>query len=238
MSEVGLFNGALAENSAKLLRGGSWKKQRIVMVIPAGESIPAQVYLNHCSLIFPPNQGAHRMMAVGMEVGDAYSTAVETILNTPGLRDFEYLVTIEHDNLVPSDGIVKLLRRMEEHPEFAAISGLYFCKGESGWNAPHLWGDIRDPVPNYRPQAPRPGELVECYGLSMGFCIYKMSMFRDPRLTKPFFKTKAGQEGVGTQDLSFWGMARPLGYRCAVDCDVKVGHLDHDGSYGPAGMVW
>jgi hypothetical protein len=34
------------------------------------------------------------------------------------------------------------------------------------------------------------------------------------------------QEGIGTQDLSFWGEARKLGYRCAIACDVLVGHYD------------
>jgi hypothetical protein len=60
----------------------------------------------------------------------------------------------------------------------------------------------------------------------MGFNLWRMSMFRDERLRKPWFATQAGTQGVGTQDLYFWGDARKHGFRCAVDCGVKVGHYD------------
>ncbi|MEL4403161.1 hypothetical protein AAEJ42_23345, partial [Shewanella algae] len=80
----------------------------------------------------------------------------------------------------------------------------------------------------YRPQPPVPGQLVECYGTGMGFNLWRMSMFKDKRIKKPWFKTKASkEEGVGTQDLAFWGEARKYGYRCAIDCDVLVGHYEH-----------
>src|SRR5215831_14861727 len=93
----GHHNADLQKTSARLLKGASWKKQRIVVVIPAAESIPAKVYLSHCSLIFPPNNGVMRMLAQGMEVGDAYSSAIEQILAHPELSQWEYLLTLEHD---------------------------------------------------------------------------------------------------------------------------------------------
>jgi hypothetical protein len=65
-----------------------------------------------------------------------------------------------------------------------------------------------------------------------------MSMFKDERIEKPWFRTVAGKEGVGTQDLHFWGKVRPLGYRCAVDCRVRVGHIDIEGNFGPKGHIW
>ena len=62
----------------------------------------------------------------------------------------------------------------------------------------------------------------------MGFNLWRLSMFKDERLAKPWFKTKCSkEEGVGTQDLAFWGDARKYGYRCAIDNRVLVGHLDH-----------
>lgn len=222
--EVGRHNASLEESSQRILQGGSWKKQRTVMMIPAGESIPTKVYLSHCGLIFPPNQPAHRMAAIGMEVGEAFSNSIEAIINTPGIQDWEYLLTIEHDNIPPPDGLVKLIARMEAHPELSCIGGLYWTKGEGG--VPQIWGDPKDPVVNYRPQAPRQGELVECCGTGMGFNLWRLSMFKDARLRKPWFKTIASKEGVGTQDLYFWGDARKYGYRCAIDCDVLVGHYD------------
>jgi hypothetical protein len=195
------------------------------VVIPAGASIPAKVYLTHWNLIFPPNQGVVKILAQGMEVGEAYTTAIEQVLAHPDLSQWEYLLTLEHDNTPPQDGVLKLLERMEAHPEYSCIGGLYFTKGEGG--VPQIWGDPRDPVLNFRPLPPDlNGGLVECCGTGMGFNLWRMAMFRDAKLRKPWFKTLASSEGVGTQDLFFWGDARKHGYRCAIDCSVKVGHFD------------
>lgn len=225
--DSGRHNADLAKSASKIMKGGSWKKQRIVMLIPAGEQIPTKVYLSHLNLIFPPNQAVVRMAAVGMEVGEAFSGAIEEIINHPELGQWEYILTIEHDNIPPADGVLKLIERMEQHPELACIGGLYWTKGEGG--VPQIWGDKKDPVMNFRPQPPVEGELVECWGTGMGFNLWRMSMFKDPKLRRPWFKTLTGKEGqgVGTQDLYFWGDAQKNGYRCAIDCAVKVGHYDH-----------
>lgn len=223
----GTHNGDLGKTRARLMKGGSWKKQRIALVLPADAMIPAKVALSHWNLIFPPNQGVCRILAQGMEVGDAYSTAIEGILAHPDLGKWEFILTIEHDNMPPQDGVLKLIEAMESHPELACVGGLYFTKGEGG--CAQIWGDPRDPVQNFRPQLPDPnGGLVECCGTGMGFNLFRLIMFRDDRLPKPWFKTLNGSQGngVGTQDLMFWSNARKYGYRCAVDCSCKVGHWD------------
>lgn len=232
----GAHNADIGKTRARLIKGASWKKQRVIVVIPAADSIPAKVALSLWNLAFPPNNGVVRILAQGMEVGDAYSTAIEGILAHPELSQWEYLLTVEHDNAPPADGVIKLMERMEAHPELAAISGAYYTKGESG--VLQAWGDPRDPVVNYRPQVPIAGELIECCGLGQGFCLFRLSMFKDERIKRPWFRTLAGKEGCATQDLAFWGEARKYGYRAAVDCGVMVGHYDLEGKFGPADMMW
>ena len=56
--ESGWHNSDLTKATARIIQGNSWKKQRTVMLIPAGQTIPTKVYLSHCALIFPPNQAA------------------------------------------------------------------------------------------------------------------------------------------------------------------------------------
>jgi hypothetical protein len=220
----GAHNSELGKTRARLIKGGSWKKQRIVVVIPAGEMIPAKVALSHWNLAFPPNNGVCRILAQGMEVGDAYSTALEQILAHPELGQWEYVLTIEHDNMPPADGVVKLVEQLENHPELSCVGGLYFTKGEGG--VAQIWGDPKDPVVNFRPQPPDlNGGLVECCGTGMGFNLFRLKMFKDENLRKPWFVTQV-KEGTSTQDLYFWADARKYGYRCAIDCSVKVGHYD------------
>jgi hypothetical protein len=207
-----------------LAKSAHWKKQRVIVVLPAGDTIPAKVALSHWNLAFPPNNGVVRMLAVGMEVGAAYSTAIEQILAHPDLSQWEYILTIEHDNAPAADGALRLIEQMERHPEFACIGGLYFLKGEGG--SAQIWGDPKDPTMNFRPQLPDPnGGLVECCGTGMGFNLFRLSMFKDKKLRRPWFMTQT-KDGVATQDLYFWTDARKHGYRCAIDCSVKVGHYD------------
>lgn len=225
---AGAHNQDLTKTNARLLKGGSWKKQRIVVVIPSSDLMPAKCALAMWNLAFPPNNGVIRMLALGMEVGDAYTSAVQNILDHPELRDWEFMLTIEADNAPPGDGVVKLVEQMEAHPEFACIGGLYFTKGEGG--CAQIWGDPYDMPLNFRPQLPRTdGGLQECVGTGMGFNLWRISMFKDDRLKKPWFKTHKGLngDGVGTQDLTFWADARKNGYRCAIDTSVRVGHLDY-----------
>lgn len=212
-------------STARIIEGGTWKRQRCIQLLPAAKMVPMKCAHSWMSLITPPNQGFLRWTLMGDEVGVAYSNAIEQILAHPELSQWEYVLTVEHDNTVPPDGLLKLIAQLEKHPELACVGGLYWTKGEGG--VPQIWGDPKDPVLNFRPQPPDPaGGLVECCGTGMGFNLFRLSMFKDERIAKPWFETKAGLSGTGTQDLNFWTKARAAGYRCAIDCSIKVGHLD------------
>jgi len=229
---VGRHNLDLEASRTRILESHSWKDLSTVWVFPAGKNISTRVVMSWLNVFGPPNGRLFRLSTIGMEVGEAYTQMIKEILANPILSSCKYLLTIEHDNIPPADGLVKLQKRMEDHPEFACIGGLYWTKGEMG--VPQIWGDPKDPTVNYRPQPPVPGQLVECCGTGMGFNLWRLDMFKDDRLRQPWFKTIADASlGVGTQDLYFWGDARKYGYRCAIDCDVLVGHYDAE-----ADIVW
>lgn len=237
---AGIHNEDLPAATAKILQGVSWKKNRVITILPSADMIHAKVAMSHAALMFPPNQGVHRMLCLGHEVGVAYSAAIKEVLAHPDLSQWEYVLTLEHDNIIPADGVIKLMNRMQELPHISAISGLYFMKS---WEPmAHIWGRVDlDPVVNYRPCPPVPGQFVETYGTSMGMTLFRLSMFKDERLASPWFKTLNGDEGkgLGTQDLTFWNDARKYGYRCGVDCSVLVGHIDYDGKFsGIPGFVF
>lgn len=245
----GAHNADLHKTRARLIKGGSWKRQRVIVILPADydsveetpdgrkvvvKGIPAKVALSLWNLAFAPNNGVVRILALGDEVGIAYSQAIEGILAHAELKDWEYVLTVEHDNLPPADGVVRLIEDLEQHPELDAVGGLYFTKFEGG--CAQIWGDPKDSVTNFRPMLPDPnGGLMECCGTGMGFTLFRLKMFKDERLIKPWFRTLNGKngQGVGTQDLAFWADARKYGHRCAINCSVRVGHLD-----AATGFVW
>ena len=229
------FQGRLGESAnesvARFDRASEWKKSRVISITPAAEDIPVKVALTHWNLVFPPNQNCVRVAAQGMEVGKAYDNTIKAVLAHPAFTDFEFILTIEHDNTPPHDGLLKLIDAMHAHPVLSCISGLYFIKGLGGY--PQIWGDPSDKELNFRPQRPDlSGNLVECQGTGMGFALWRTSMFKEmlknEKLEGRLFETVEGTLGMATQDLSFWTKARPLGYRCAVHCGVKVGHYEKE----------
>lgn len=225
MPDYGHHNKDLDATVVRLREEASFKDLSCVCVLPNLGSIPVKVVAALKALYHMPNSKCTWMYPTAMEVGAAYSQAVEIILQQ--LPDWKYLLCVEHDNIPPPDGMVRILKQMDAHPEFAAIGGLYFTKGEGG--CAQIWGDPRDPTLNFRPQLPDPnGGLVECCGTGMGFTAFRMEMFKDARLRKPWFVTGDGTNGQGawTQDLYAWSDFRKHGYRCAIDCSIRVGHYD------------
>jgi hypothetical protein len=224
--DPGAHNADLKATDARLDKNASYKDLSTVIVIPARESVPTRAVAAWWNLMTPPNQKIAKLFAAGMEVGQAYENVFEAILNNPELSKWRYILTIEHDNIPPSDGLLKLLERAEAHPEFDVIGGLYWTKGIGG--VAQCWGDPNEHPINFKPQKPRlDGGLLEVNGTGMGFTLYRMSMFKDKRLRRPWFKSAASkEEGVFTQDLFFAMDARKYGHRFGVDCSIRVGHYD------------
>lgn len=205
-------------------------------------------------LVRPMNVPFLEMMPSGYEVGDAYNKAIEMILANPALNNFKFVLTVEYDNIVPfipdSQGPLMMLYETLEKG-FDAAGGLYWTKGIP--SMPLIYGDPKEkrkdsagmfkvihPSKKPKPKDWKPGQIVtgewhdgdiiNCNGMGMGFTLFKLDLFRDKRLKKPWFETRSdhGKNGPRqyTQDLSFFEKFRTHGYKCAINTNVKVGHLD------------
>lgn len=187
-------------------------------------------------LVKPMNVPVVEMMPSGYEVGDAYNKAIEMVLASPGLKDFKYILACEYDNIIPfipntQGPLMMLYETMEKG--FDVVGGLYWTKGNP--SMPLIYGDPKEkrdaPAGMFKVRMDwKPGDIVECNGLGMGWTLFKMEIFKDKRFKKPWFKTVTEHKEQGpalyTQDL--WGFQhiKELGYRVACDTRVKLGHLD------------
>jgi len=212
--------------SGRLMKGNTYKDVSTVCVVPTRGMIPAKVVQSWMGMMTPMNQKFFRIFAINMEVGEAYNHTIENIVNHPELGKWKYILTLEEDNLPPPDGLLKLYEGMKE---FDVIGGLYWTKGEGG--QPMIYGDPKSIPLNFIPQVPRPDTIQACCGLGMGFTLFKMSVFKEGKIEKPWFKTcQDFVPGVGarayTQDLFFFEKAHRQGYKMACDTRVKVGHYD------------
>lgn len=228
----GFHNGDPAQSMGRLLRKKSYQDLSTIMVIASPNGMlyakPVQTWLH---LLNPMNQKFIKVFMLGMEVGEAYNQMVDTILNNPELSKFKYLLTVEWDNMIPPDGVLKLYESMDT---FDVVGGLYWTKGIEG--QPMIYGDPRVMPKNFIPQVPQLDAIQECNGLGMGFNLFKIDMFR--KIEKPWFKSvQEYQPGRGarcyTQDLYFYEKAGLKGFRFACDTRVRVGHYDYDND-----IVW
>lgn len=215
MSIQGAHNSDFHNSAIRLATGKQFKDLSTVWITPTPElRLDAQVvFQSWLSLSMPQNQKVQRLCIGHAEVGAAYNAAVEMIL-----RDavkWKYMLTVEHDNMPPQDGLLKLYESVDKYD---AVGGLYWMKGPLG--TAHIYGDPKEPG-TFHPQVPLDNQVQECNGLGMGFTLFNVDMFR--KMDGPWFVTP--EEG-GTQDLYFFGNAAKAGYRFAVDTRVKVGHID------------
>ena len=224
---LGLHNADLQASVERLNKSKTYRDLSTIIVCPTRGMISDRVVQSWMGLIRPMNQKCIGPIFIrGYEVGQAYNMAVEMILGNPELSKWKYMLTIEEDNLPPPDALIKLYESMDEYD---VVGGLYWTKGEGG--QPMIYGDPSVEPLNFIPQMPKAETLQQARGLGMGFNLFKIDIFKDPKLPKPWFETK--QEfipNVGakvyTQDLYFYENAGKLGYKFACDTRIKVGHFD------------
>ena len=225
--EMGFHNRDIDKSISRLVRGQTYKDLSTIWITPTRGSIKPKVVSSWLGLQKPMNQQFFGPLFVeNDEVGNAYQKAFEMVLDHPDLSKWKYILTVEEDNLPPSDGLLKLY---ESITDYDCVGGLYWTKGESG--QPMIYGDPRVMPRNFIPQVPRPDTVQHCNGLGMGFNLWKIDMFK--KLPRPWFKTVQEAGKAFTQDLWFYNNAGAAGFKFACDTRVKVGHLDV-----VSGMVW
>jgi hypothetical protein len=215
---------------SRLEKSQLYRDQSTVCVVPTRGMIHAKIVQNWMGLMTPMNQKFTRIFVIGLEVGEAYNQAINSILDNPELSKWRYVFCLEEDNSVPPDCLLKLIQAMGEG-DYAAIGALYWTKGEAG--APMCYGSPTAVPINFIPQIPKPGTLTECNGLGMGATLFRIDKLKEMRskIEGPLFKTvQVYEPSKGcqcyTQDLWHFQKGRELGFRYACDARVLVGHYD------------
>lgn len=215
--------------NARLEKAKSYRDLSTIIICPTRGQITAKVVQSWMGLMRPMNQKViGPLFAIGMEVGEAYNGMIEMILQNPELSKWKYILTIEEDNMPAPDGLLKLYENMDEYD---VVGGLYWTKGEGG--QPMIYGNPAVTPLNFIPQMPAVDGVQPANGLGMGFNLFKLDIFKDEKIPRPWFRTVQeyipGQGARAyTQDLYFYENAGKLGYKFACDTRVKVGHYDVD----------
>lgn len=231
-NDEGKHNGQIEEATARLIKGNTYRDLSTIWLTPTRGQLKPRVVGSWMGLMRPMNQPFIGPIFVEEdEVGLAYQKMFDLVLTNPILAKWKYILTVEEDNLPPSDGLMKLYESIEK--EYDVVAGLYWTKGEAG--QPMVYGDPGVMPRNFVPQIPRPDTLQHCNGLGMGFNLWRIESFRDKLrdMPKPWFKTVQDKGKQFSQDLWFFNEAAKYGYKVGCDTRVKVGHLDVN-----TGIVW
>jgi hypothetical protein len=230
--DTGAHNSRGEVSSARLLKGNTYRDLSTVWITPTRGKLAPRVVSAWIAMMRPMNQPfIGPLFFENDEVGVAYQKGIEMILDNPELSKWKYILTVEEDNLPPSDGLLKLYESIEKG--FDCVSGLYWTKGETG--QPMIYGDPKVMPRNFIPQIPQADALQHCNGLGMGFNLWRVDSFKRKLkdMPKPWFKTVQERGAQFTQDLWFFNEAAKHGFKVACDTRVKVGHLDIN-----SGIVW
>jgi len=223
----GFHNAKLEEARKRISRTRAYADCSTIMVIPAIKAIPPKVVLSWMGLMAPMNQRFTRLCMENMEVGEAYNAAVDFILGNPELSTWKYMLTMETDNIVPPDALLKLIEDIESGP-YDAVGALYWTKGEGGM--PMCYGDPKVMPRNFIPWVPEPDTVMPTNGLGMGCTLFRLDFFK--KMPAPWFKTQQQyRQGVGasafTQDLWHFEEGGKYGERVAISTRVLAGHYDY-----------
>ena len=221
---------------ADVIRGNTYLDCSTLAVVPTRGLIHPKVVHAWIQLMRPLNQRYALLFIDGDEVGVAYNHAIEKLISDPKLSSFNYMLTLEDDNIVPPMILHLLLNASIKHG-FDVVGGLYHMK--NAMNIPMAFGhpekrdgdgqfdmQPRDLTETLLQEKPLP---VEVNGLACGATLWKAEIFRE--IPPPWFETWTkldhdGAQEVITQDLRFCRKLREKGKRLAVDTRARVGHID------------
>lgn len=200
---------------------GLYRNLSTVLVCPTRGTCSTRVAFSWMNLMGGFNAPLVKMCVEGYEVGEAYNQALTQILTNDVLKNFTYMLTLEEDNLVSPDSLIKLYDPIQKYD---VVSGLYWLKGPDG--CPQIWGDPTKPG-DFTPQPIGTERVQECNGTGMGFALFRLDIFKNPGFEfGKWFRTMTKDNQMMTQDLYFAKKAKELGYKFAVDTSCKIGHLD------------
>lgn len=181
-----------------------------VVVIPTRGMMHCEFVTRLLALRTPLSTKRPVLVANGMEVAAAYNGLISLALS----RSFPFIMTIEDDNLLPPDAHMTLLDTIGHYD---AISGLYHTKSEE--HTPLVFDDDLMPAPIDGLEG-----VQACGGIPMGCALWKSDLFRE--IPYPWFETIDTSVKRWTHDMVFAEKMQKAGKRCAVNLNVKVGHID------------
>lgn len=191
------------------------KNEKIILIgVPCPRKIDVQFLKSYMQL-----QGLEMCDVMFEQSGTIYA-ARDNIARYAIEHNYEYVLFLDSDMVLPSDLIYRLL---EENTDM--VTGLYFKRGDKF--EPVIFKNLRtrkgakqsnvDPITDY----PKNTTFeIECAG--MGCSLIKTKVFKE--VYNKYHCMHELMSGIG-EDFSFFLRARKLGYKLLCNTGIQCGHI-------------
>ncbi len=200
-------------------------REKILVAVPGYAGIQPEAQESYVQMMYRLGRDLPEYdVAINVMIKTEQFRARNRIVNAAIANQFDYLLMLDDDHIVPHDLVVRLIGHMKAHPEYAAIGALYFQRGGSyepvlmrrkslekdDWRFSFIRHDD-DILMN-------PG-LHEIDILGGGCMMFRVRVLE--KLMPPYFVPEIE---MGT-DISICSRIRDLGYKLAADTSIELGHL-------------
>lgn len=168
----------------------------------------------------PVNYSWSLHFVTGREVHDARN---DCVLDAKRMKA-KYLMFIDDDTLIPTQGLRRLVYLMEQHPEWDLLSGVYVTKS----NPPQVLIFKDGPGPSWDWEFDTQFPITGC---GLGCCLIRMDAF--DKVPEPWFDWIEGGDGLNRfsegEDLYFCRKLEEAGGTLMADGGLLCGHINKDG---------
>lgn len=201
------------------------RKPRVLIAIPGFAGIQPEAQESYGRMLFwcgrnLPDYDFGLTIVTKMEQFRARNQIIDGAI----AGEWEYVLMLDDDHIVPNNLVGVLLHHMLERPEFGVVGALYYQRG--GSYEPVIMrrkskeeGDYSfEYVRHYDKEITEPG-LYEIDIIGGGCMMFRTEVFR--KLMPPYFWW---EYHAGT-DISICGRLQDAGVRIAVDTSIELGHI-------------
>lgn len=132
-----------------------------------------------------------------------------------------HLMFVDADMIFPASGIVRLFDHDKD-----IVGGMYNTRGTLN-DRGELVSTVKMANEKGEPIAVDsvPSQLFKCHAVATGFMLIKMSVFDNPKLSKPYFVAWEDEGGEHhTEDVQFCINAHKAGYDIWCSPTIRIGH--------------
>lgn len=192
------------------------RKKRILIALPTAKNIEPMTFHSIYHMIIPEGYECQLQFFYGYQVDQIRNMIANAVIED----NYDYLLSIDSDIILPSDTLVKLLSQNKD-----IISGMYrqrkhhehiveiFMRNEYGGVMQVPYYDMPDK------------DVFEIDACGMGVCLIKSEVFK--KMSQPWFLYHSSLEEGGTlsEDVYFCMKAQEHGFKIWADKTIQVPHI-------------